>query len=133
MHYFRDITKGNAVIMGRKTFESIGNPLPERFNIIVSDSKIFKDQNMTTAKSLAEALEIAKEYALQHNCKIFLCGGCQIYSEGIEYADRLYLTELSFECEGDTYFPDFDKSLYKLVKSDYRDDLKLSFNVYERK
>lgn len=118
--------------MGRKTFESIGNPLPERFNIIVSESKTYNADNMCSAASFDEAVEKAKKYASQEKCEIFLCGGSKIYSEGIEIADRLYLTELSTDFEGDAYFPDFDKSRYKLIKSDYRENPGLSFNVYER-
>ncbi len=132
MQYFRDTTKGNVVIMGRKTFESIGIPLSQRFNIVVSKNKLYMDKNMLSATSLEEALEIAGEYASQNNCEIFLCGGSRIYSEGIKYADRLYLTELDFECEGDVFFPSFDKKCYTLIKSDYHADLGLKFNIYER-
>lgn len=133
MKYFKEITKGNVVIMGRKTFESIGFSLPDRFNIVVSRSKVYRDKNVISASCLEDAIEIAEQYALKNNCEIFLCGGFQIYSEGIKYADKLFITELSESYDGDVFFPELDKNKFKLIKSDKHMDCGFCFNVYERK
>ena len=130
---FKEITSGHTIIMGRKTFESIGFSLPDRFNIVVSRSKVYRDKNVISASCLEDAIEIAEQYALKNNCEIFLCGGFQIYSEGIKYADKLFITELSESYDGDVFFPELDKNKFKLIKSDKHMDCGFCFNVYERK
>jgi dihydrofolate reductase len=100
--HFRRLTTGNTVIMGRRTFEEIGRPLPERINIVVSTSADYSGENLYTARSLGHALELAKGYS---DREIFLCGGERIYREGLSVADRLYLTELDARFDGDAFFP----------------------------
>lgn len=106
MKYFRETTRGSTVIMGRKTFESIGRPLPKRRNIIVSRSGGYKPDGTEVCRSLEEAVKAAENDA-------FIIGGVQIYALGLEYADELYLTEIDGEYpEADVYFPEFDQKKY---------------------
>ena len=133
--YFRKLTTGNVCIMGRKTYESIGRPLPDRINIVVSSSQSLFSRNLRTVRSFDEAVKLAEKCAEMSSDgqEIFICGGKRVYAEGLEIADRLYLTELDRKYEGDAFFPEFDKSKYELVQQDRRDDLELSFSVYEKK
>lgn len=108
MKRFRTLTSGHTVIMGRKTFESIGHPLPNRLNIIISRSLSIKtpnEENLIYVTSIEKALEIAKQ---NENDEIFIIGGGQIYSLGIKYADKLYLTFVDREVpNADVFFPEY--------------------------
>ncbi len=134
MHYFRRITSGHIIIMGRRSFEEIGRPLPDRLNIVVSRSKSFRSSELITAKSLGQAVELAEKEIKNGKLRreIFLCGGAGIYREGLGIADRLYLTELDREYEGDVYFPHFSGKDFRLVSSERCDEAELCFNVYLR-
>ena len=135
MRYFRRITEGSTVIMGRKTYESIMRPLPKRLNIIVSRTCTFSDDMLITAKTLEEGIDLAQKYSSEHgDCfkDIFLCGGNAIYREGMKYADRIYLTEIGCEYDGDVYFPAFDKNLFRLVSSEKCISADITFNIYEK-
>ena len=135
MKYFRRITEGSSVIMGRRTYESIMRPLPKRLNIVVSRTCTFSDDMLITAKTLEEGIDLAQKYSSEHgDCfkDIFLCGGNAIYREGMKYADRIYLTELDSEYEGDVYFPTFDKNVFRLISSERCESAEITFNVYER-
>lgn len=99
MQMFKKLTTNNTIIMGRKTFESIGKPLPNRKNIVISSNKI---NDVITYPSLKEALDNCK------NEKVFLIGGSRIYEEGMNYVDKLYITLVNKSINGDTYFPFID-------------------------
>ena len=99
--FFKKKTQGTTVIMGRNTFHSIGHPLPNRQNIVLTHKPETISPSLTTASSLDHALKIS------YNNHIFLIGGSQVYHEGLSYAHALYLTILDQEFEGDTFFPKF--------------------------
>lgn len=105
-HRFRDLTTGNVVVMGRRTFEEIGHGLPNRFTFVVSNTKNFDADNVLTVASLKEALLKASDIFPEKD--VFLSGGAGIYEEGIQYCDKLYVTEIDASYEGDVYFPEFD-------------------------
>lgn len=129
--YFKALTTGGAVIMGRKTFESIGRPLPKRLNIVISGSKTFNGRMLRTAQSLPEAVRIAERYSHRKPLTgIFICGGAAVYEEGLEIADRVCLTELYDEYEGDVFFPELPER-FRLVSCDDRPELRLRFCVYD--
>lgn len=107
---FRELTTGNVVIMGRRSYDEIGHPLPNRFTIVVSKTANYEAENCVTVPSLAKAIEYAKENRPDEN--IYLSGGAGIYREGLPLADKLFITEVDLEIEGDTFFPEFDESLY---------------------
>jgi dihydrofolate reductase len=102
---FRAITKGHPVIMGRKTFESIGRPLPDRPNIIVTRDSALSHDGMIVTHSVEAAIEKAKELDRE---EIFIIGGGQIYKEALPYTDKLYLTLIDDEREGDSFFPPYE-------------------------
>ena len=132
---FRELTTGNICIMGRRTYESIGRPLPDRINIVVSANQSLFSRNLRTVRSLEEAIKLAQKCADMSggDQEIFICGGKRIYAEGLEIADRVYLTEIDKKYEGDAFFPEFDKSSFELTKQERREELGLSFYVYDRK
>ncbi len=131
--YFKKITSGGIVIMGRRTFQEIGFPLPERYNIVVSRKKSFSGKNLCTAVSLEKALETARAYGQKNGIdRIFLCGGEKIYTQGLEYAQNIYITEINESYQGDAFFPEFSTDKFRLSERTYINDGKLCFCVYER-
>ena len=107
LQHFKELTTGNAIIMGRKTFESIGRVLPERMNIVVTRNKDFCVEDAYIAKSPEKAIEIAKNAGYK---KIFICGGQQIYQQMMDYADYIYATEVCGEYEGNAFFPEINEN-----------------------
>ena len=125
---FKELTTGNVVIMGRKSFEEIGGPLPNRKNIIVSRNENFTGENLCTASSLQEALDLAKGE------KVYVAGGCGLYEEAIPLVDVMYITEVDIEVEdGDVFFPEFDETGFeKTVIESGGEEVKFSRVVYRR-
>lgn len=117
---FRDLTMGHALILGRKTFDSIlsyrkGQPLPDRTNIVISRSSTplgVNDPNVIVAHSLEEALEKAREIEKE---EIHIGGGAEIYKLAMPYIDKLYLTLIDAEGDADTFFPPYEKEFTKKV------------------
>ncbi len=103
--FFKRLTMGHPIIMGRKTYESIGKPLPGRLNIVVTRSPGFRAPGCTVVSSPEEAYRAAGGAG-----EVFVIGGAQLYAAALPSADRIYLTEVESEIEGDTYFPAFDRS-----------------------
>ncbi|MDE6036451.1 MAG: dihydrofolate reductase [Ruminococcus sp.] len=129
--YFKNLTSGNIVIMGRRTFQEIGFPLPDRYNIIVSETGNFQADNLVTVTDFAKALETARNYAEKHDIpEIFLCGGAEIYRQGLDIADRMYITEINQAYSGDVYFPDFSKKDFTLASR--ISTAGMDFCIYER-
>ncbi len=103
---FKEATSNHPVIMGRKTFESIGRPLPNRTNIIVTRDKNYKAEDCIIVHSLEEAFGVAKTNETK---EIFVIGGGQIYEQAIKFANKLYLTLVEGSYEADTFFPDYSE------------------------
>lgn len=153
--YFNKVTKGHPVIMGRKTHESISvfekhkgwnsdNPeikehrlLPNRTNIIVTRQEGYSVPDAYVVKSIKDAIEVAK--SMPGSEEVFIVGGGEIYKESINLADRIYLTVIDEEIEGDTFFPEFDENKYELITNKKRTVKVLDFGVvyyfrvYEKK
>ena len=110
MKRFKELTLGKPVVMGRKTFESIGKPLPNRTNIITTHDKNYKAEGCIVASSADEALKSA-----EGNEELMIIGGAQIYKEFLPRADRMHLTLIDKAFEGDSYFPDYNKDEWKEV------------------
>lgn len=110
LKHFKKVTFGHAVIMGRKTFESIGRPLPGRRNIIVTRNASFRPAGVTVAHSVDEALSVAGAE------NAFIIGGAELYQQSLDRADRLYLTLVEGEFDGDTFFPSFDLSAFQILE-----------------
>ncbi len=104
LQHFKKTTLGSPIIMGRKTYDSIGRPLPGRLNIILSRNTNLKIEGCSVVNSLDEALALAQEEASD---EVFITGGAHLYNKFLEKTDRLYITLINAEFEGDTYFPDY--------------------------
>ena len=133
MEYFREKTTGKPVVMGRKTFESIGRPLPNRKNIIITRDENYKAEGCVVVHSVDEALKAAEDAE-----EVMVIGGSQIYKEFFPRANKMYLTFIDEEFEGDTFFPEWDKEEWKEVSREEHDkDEKNSYNYvfveFERK
>ena len=132
MRFFRTTTSGHAVIMGRKTFESLGSkPLPKRKNIVITRAE--RDfEGAFTAHSLQEAIAMA-----EGDEEIFIIGGAQIYAEALSVADRMYITRVERDYEGDTSFPEIDYAKWQLVSEERYErgeefDAPFAFLCYDR-
>lgn len=138
MEYFKTMTKGHCVIMGRRNWESIPHkwrPLPNRTNIVVTRQDGLSMEGATIVNSIEEGLEIAKSHG---ETEAFIIGGGQIYELGIKIADRLYITEVNGEFDGDTFFPKVDHSDWREIDRkanpmDEKHDFEYDFVVLERK
>ena len=128
---FKELTTGNIVIMGRKSYEEIGHPLPKRKTIVVSKTKQFKGENLETAVSVKEALELAAKDSRD----VFIAGGYGIYKESLPYVDVMYITEVQLVVEdGDVFFPQFNEADFeKSVGETLGDEIKFTRTVYIRR
>ncbi len=129
---FKSITTGHTVLMGRKTFESVGQPLPNRRTIVITRNNDYQGAGVVIAHSLDEALDHAAR-----EDEIFILGGEAVYRIALPRADRLYLTIVHATIQGDTHFPPFDPDQWKLVEderheADDRHAYAFSFRRYER-
>ncbi|MEK6411083.1 MAG: dihydrofolate reductase [Acidobacteriota bacterium] len=102
---FRALTMGHHMIVGRKTFESIGKPLPGRETIVVTRNASFKPEACFVAGSVQDAIAMARE---RKETEAFVIGGAQIYAQTLDAADRVYLTQVHAEVDADTFFPELD-------------------------
>lgn len=128
---FRELTTGNVVIMGRKSYEEIGHPLPNRFTVVVSNTADFEAENCTTASSLEQALEKAK--SLQPGKAIYISGGAGLYREAIALVEKMYITEIEAEIEGDTFFRNLTRGfLPKKWRNGWR-EIPFTYVTYTRK
>lgn len=126
---FKELTTGNVVIMGRRSYEEIGHPLPNRETIVVSRTKKFEGDHVTTAQSVAEAIELAQ------GKDVFISGGYSLYKEAMPLVDVMYITEIDLEVEdGDTFFPEFDVNDFeKTVGETFGEEIKFTRTAYRRR
>ena len=126
---FRELTMGNAVVMGLRTYEEIGRPLPGRMNIVVSGSKSFEGDNICTVRTLEEAISVAGER------NVYIAGGYRLFKEVLPLVDVMYITEVHTVVEdGDTFFPEFDAGEFDVtVGETCGDEIKYTRTVYKRK
>ncbi|MEH6544068.1 MAG: dihydrofolate reductase [Porticoccaceae bacterium] len=109
LKYFKAVTMGKPIVMGRKTFESIGRPLPGRSNIVVTSSQNWHSPGLEVCHSLEAALELARRLAAASGMdEVMVIGGEQIYRQSINLADRIYMTKVNVDMEGDAFFPELD-------------------------
>jgi len=113
LKYFKRVTMGKPVIMGRNTFESIGRPLPGRPNIVISRNADYKADGITLVNSLEAALQAAVQLLPPGTDEVMVIGGAQIYAQALAQADRLYLTEVDAEPEADAFFPAIERAEWR--------------------
>jgi len=106
---FKEITVGHPIVMGRKTYEAIGQPLMDRDNIVITRGEIIEDPTVHTVNSIEEAIALAKRFAINRGVdEIMIAGGGQIYEQTLAIADRIYFTRVDMEVDGDTVFPNLN-------------------------
>ncbi len=123
LKHFKNITTGHTIIMGRKTYDSIGKPLPNRRNIIITRQKDLNLEGVEVVNSLEEALSLSKDEE-----EVFIIGGAEIYKQSVAVSHRIYLTRVHQEFEADAFFPELDDESWKEVeKEDHLPDEKNKF------
>ena len=134
LKYFKSVTIGHPIIMGRKTFESIGGgkPLPGRTSIIITHQLGYKAEGCVVMHSLQEAINYSKK-----DDESFIIGGAEIFKQALEIADKLYLTKIHHEFDGDTFFPALNLMQWKMIsceehEPDEKNKYPYSFLKYER-
>ncbi|MED1914809.1 dihydrofolate reductase [Bacillus thuringiensis] len=125
----KELTTGKTIVMGRKTFESIGKPLPNRRNVVLTRSQDFHPEGVDVVHTKDEVLAMGD---------VIIFGGSEIYRQFLDVVDRLYITEIDLETEGDTFFPAWDRDAYTMVDKregivDEKNVYPHAFYVYERK
>ncbi len=135
LKHFKDLTMGHPIIMGRKTFESIGRPLPGRTNIVITRQPDFKAEGIEVISSLESALALV---ASGQWLEVFIIGGGEIYSQSLPLANKLYVTEVHHDFpEGDVYFPAIDKNIWRETSrvkgpKDEKNIYDYNFVIYEK-
>jgi len=131
LKFFKQTTMGHPIVMGRKTYESIGKPLPGRLNIIMTQNRDYKAAGCEVVYSVEELLKLSKQG------EVFVTGGSELFRLFMPYVDRMYITEIEHEFAGDTWFPAFNKDEWQLTSSeqgiqDEKNPYTYFFNVYDR-
>ncbi len=133
LRFFKRITSGHPIVMGRKTYESVGKPLPNRRNIIITRQAGYSVEGADVVGSLADALALCESEPT-----VFIVGGGEIYRQAMPVVDRVYLTRVHASVAGDAFFPDLEPQEWELVSaeahaSDERHAFAYTFEVYDRK
>ena len=124
---FKELTTGNVVIMGRRSYEEIGKPLPNRTTIVISNTKTFSAVNCMTATSLGQALKMAE------GRNVYIAGGAQLYKESIYLVDKMYITLIDEIVEGDTFFPQFNEGDFDIqVNERFEGEIPYTYKTYSR-
>ncbi|WP_211829371.1 dihydrofolate reductase [Kistimonas asteriae] len=138
LRYFKAVTMGKPIIMGRKTFDSLRKPLPGRANIVITRDRDYQREGISVVYSLDEAISLAEDVALINGCEeLMIIGGEQIYREALPKAERLYLTRVHRSFDGDAFFPELDpaewqETLREDLVVDDEDAMGYSYLVLDR-
>lgn len=133
LKHFKNITTGHTIIMGRKTYDSIGKPLPNRRNIIITRQKDLNLEGVEVVNSLEEALSLSKDEE-----EVFIIGGAEIYKQSVAVSHRIYLTRVHQEFEADAFFPELDNETWKEIEKvdnlpDEKNKFAYTFSTLERR
>jgi len=125
----KELTTGKTIVMGRKTFESIGKPLPNRRNVVLTRSRDFHPEGVDVVHTKEEVMALGD---------VIIFGGAEIYRQFLDVVDRLYITEIDLETEGDTFFPQWDREAYTMVDKregivDEKNQVAHTFYTFDRK
>lgn len=128
LQHFKEITTGHTIVMGRKTFESIGRPLPERRNVVLTHSSAINLPGVEVVHNKDDVLALGN---------VFVIGGESVYKQFLGIADRLYITEIALEVDGDAFFPAWDQQSFTMVSAqegvlDGKNSIPHTFYIYER-
>ena len=135
LKYFKNLTWGLPILMGRKTFDSIGKPLPGRKSIVITRNRNWKQEGVEVVHSVADAVEKAETFSAK---EIFVIGGAEIFATALSMANRIYLTRIHHQFEGDVFFPKVNSSEWKLVSerfcaADDKNHYSHTYQVWERR
>ncbi|MFO7813283.1 MAG: dihydrofolate reductase [Pelovirga sp.] len=129
LQWFKRHTMGHNLLMGRRTFEAIGQPLAGRRTIVVSRNPNYQAPDCIVTTDIAAAIEAAKPAE-----QLFICGGGEIYRQTLDLAERIYLTKLDIEVTGDTFFPEFDEDAFEIVAQEHHvEPFHYNFSIFQRK
>ncbi|MET3876766.1 dihydrofolate reductase [Chitinophaga sp. OAE865] len=134
LKYFKSTTLGKPIVMGRKTFESLGKPLPGRPNIVITRQQNFQPEGAYVVSSVEEGIEKAKSFG---GDELFITGGSQIFEQAWPLVERIYLTRVYAVVHGDAFFPQLDGAEFELVsderhEADEKNQYSFAFQVWER-
>lgn len=135
MKFFREKTKGKALIMGRKTFESVGHPLPHRLNVVVTRQKDYPRANdsVVIQPDLKSAIEYCQTQASKYGEEIFVIGGGELFKESMGLVDVIYLTRIHKDYPGDIFYPKIDPNVFAKIESRERTEpVPFTFETYTR-
>lgn len=132
--YFKRTTLNHHIIMGRNCFESIGRPLPKRTNIVITRNPFYIASGCLMVNSIVEAIKIAEKNG---ETEAFIIGGGDIYRQSINFCDKLYLTEVDLDTEGDVFFPELEASKWRLISEEKhqkneKNEFDYIFKIFER-
>jgi len=130
--HFKALTLGHPILMGRKTFESLGRPLPGRRNIVITRNVGYQPSGCEIATSIPAAIDLCEQAE-----EVFFIGGAELYKQVLPLVDRLYLTEVQVEAQGDAYFPEFDRTAFIEIsrvhqRGEKSDPVAFDFVIYDR-
>jgi dihydrofolate reductase len=133
LKYFKKVTMGHPIVMGRKTYESIGRPLPGRENIIITRDKSYRIEGANVVHSIQEAIDLTNGEE-----EVFVIGGAEIFKQILPVSDRLYITQIEHDFDGDTFFPNINYAEWKIISKekgikDEKNPYDFYYVVYERK
>lgn len=136
LNFFKEKTKGHCLIMGRKTFESVGHPLPNRLNVVITRQKDYSHQspNVVIKPNLEEAIAFAKTQTDKYGEEIFIIGGGEIFKESLDMVDIVYLTRIHEIFDGDAEYPVLDPNKFEMIESrDREEPIPFTFQTFIRK
>ena len=134
MKFFREKTKGKALIMGRKTFESVGHPLPNRLNVVVTRQPNYTAEGAVVVSSIEEGVAYCQKHIEEYGDEIFIIGGGESYQQSMSIVDRIYLTRIHRDVSGDAKYPEVDQEKFTEVdRKDRSEPEPFTFLTFERK
>ncbi len=134
MKFFREKTRGKALIMGRKTFDSVGHPLPDRLNVVITRQKDYSPKGAVVVGSFNEALALCEKNTEKYGEEVFIIGGGQIFKDTMNIVDIIYLTRIHENFDGDIFYPDVPmKAFEQIERRDRTEPVPFSFLTYRRK
>ncbi|EGG94407.1 Dihydrofolate reductase [gamma proteobacterium IMCC1989] len=134
LQYFKRTTMGKPIVMGRKTFESIGRPLPGRLNIVITRQQDWQHDGVKVVHSIDDALRLAEAQSMIDGVdEVMVIGGAEIYKTALPQADKLFITRVDAEIEGDAFFPEVDPAVWQETQREHHaaSDSALKTNIYD--
>lgn len=138
LQHFKDLTKGKPIVMGSRTFESIGKPLPQRENIVLTKDPAYQAPGCKITHSIEQAIQLAEQSEMGRvSGEVMICGGESVYKQFLTVARRMYLTFIDGDFDGDAYFPEFDKTEWKETQreahqADEQNPYDYTFVIFEK-